>query len=74
MKLKVWSEAQVDKKVFILKYQNNEHIVQKMSIMLSTWTFLSSRCRTMPEKLDFITPTFLKVLYLFHENPMKEKL
>jgi len=26
----------------------------------------------MPEKLDFITPTFLKVLYLFHENPMHE--
>jgi predicted nucleotidyltransferase len=26
----------------------------------------------MPEKLDFITPTSLKVLYLFHENPMQE--
>jgi predicted nucleotidyltransferase len=26
----------------------------------------------MPEKLDFITPTLLKVLYLFHEDPMRE--
>jgi len=26
----------------------------------------------MPEKLDFITPTFLEVLYLFHEDPMQE--
>lgn len=26
----------------------------------------------MPEKLDFVTPTFLKVLYLFHEDPMQE--
>lgn len=26
----------------------------------------------MPEKLDFITPTFLRVLYLFHENPLQE--
>ena len=26
----------------------------------------------MPEKLDFITPTFLNVLYLFHEDPMQE--
>lgn len=26
----------------------------------------------MPEKLDFITPTFLKVIYAFHENPMRE--
>jgi predicted nucleotidyltransferase len=25
----------------------------------------------MPEKLDFITPTLLKVLYLFHEDPMR---
>jgi len=26
----------------------------------------------MPEKLDFITPTLLKILYLFHEDPMQE--
>lgn len=26
----------------------------------------------MPNKLDFITPTLLKILYLFHENPMQE--
>jgi DNA-binding MarR family transcriptional regulator len=26
----------------------------------------------MLEKSDFITPTFLKVLYLFHENPLQE--
>jgi len=26
----------------------------------------------MPEKLDFITPTFLKVLYVFHKDPMQE--
>jgi predicted nucleotidyltransferase len=26
----------------------------------------------MPEKLDFITPTFLKILYLFHEDPMQD--
>lgn len=26
----------------------------------------------MPEKLDFLTPTVLKVLYLFHMNPMQE--
>jgi len=26
----------------------------------------------MPDKLDFITPTLLKVLYLFHESPMEE--
>jgi predicted nucleotidyltransferase len=26
----------------------------------------------MPEKLDFITPTFLKILYLFHEDPINE--
>jgi predicted nucleotidyltransferase len=26
----------------------------------------------MPEKLDFITPTILKILYLFHEDPMQE--
>ena len=26
----------------------------------------------MPEKLDFITPTLLKILYLFHEDPMRE--
>jgi predicted nucleotidyltransferase len=26
----------------------------------------------MPEKLDFITPTFFKVLYLFHDDPMQE--
>jgi len=26
----------------------------------------------MPEKLDFITPTVLKVLYVFHKDPMRE--
>jgi predicted nucleotidyltransferase len=26
----------------------------------------------MPNKLDFITPTLLKVLYMFHEKPMQE--
>jgi len=26
----------------------------------------------MPEKLDFITPTVLKVLHVFHEDPMQE--
>jgi len=26
----------------------------------------------MPEKLDFITQTFLEVLYLFHRDPMQE--
>jgi len=26
----------------------------------------------MPDKLDFITPTLLKILYLFHEEPMRE--
>jgi len=26
----------------------------------------------MLEKLDFITPTFLKVLYLFHQDPVQE--
>jgi predicted nucleotidyltransferase len=26
----------------------------------------------MPDKLGFITPTLLKVLYLFHESPMEE--
>ncbi len=26
----------------------------------------------MPEKLDFITPTVLKVLYIFHKDPMQE--
>jgi len=26
----------------------------------------------MPEKLDFITPTLLKILHLFHEDPMQE--
>jgi predicted nucleotidyltransferase len=26
----------------------------------------------MPEKLDFITPTMLKILYVFHEDPMRE--
>ena len=26
----------------------------------------------MLEKLDFITPTLLKILYLFHEDPMQE--
>jgi predicted nucleotidyltransferase len=26
----------------------------------------------MPDKLDFITPTLLKILYLFHEEPMQE--
>jgi len=26
----------------------------------------------MPEKLDFITPTLLKVLYVFHKDPMQE--
>lgn len=26
----------------------------------------------MPEKIDFITPTLLKVLYLFHKDPMEE--
>jgi predicted nucleotidyltransferase len=26
----------------------------------------------MPNKLDFITPTILKVLYVFHENPLLE--
>lgn len=26
----------------------------------------------MPEKLGFITPTLLKVLYVFHEDPMRE--
>ena len=26
----------------------------------------------MPQKLDFITPTMLKILYIFHENPQQE--
>jgi len=26
----------------------------------------------MPEKLDFMTPTVLKILYVFHEDPMQE--
>jgi len=26
----------------------------------------------MPQKLDFITPTMLKILYLFHEKPQQE--
>jgi len=26
----------------------------------------------MLKKLDFITPTLLKVLYLFHEDPLQE--
>src|SRR4030067_1500707 len=26
----------------------------------------------MPQKLDFITPTMLKILYIFHEKPHQE--
>jgi DNA-binding MarR family transcriptional regulator len=26
----------------------------------------------MPEKLDFITPTMLKILYVFHGDPLRE--
>jgi len=27
----------------------------------------------MPEKLDFITPTVLKILYIFHNDPIRER-
>lgn len=46
--------------------------MRHVKISVKNHTFRDQNNGHMPEKLDFITPTFLRILYLFHENPLQE--